>query len=414
MSCKNRWLDEGRRVYVYMTLNSIENSLGCCRQKACNLLNELEEFGLIERKRQGQGKPTRIYVKNFIVVWNSYSQEYENHTSSSLEIIPQEVYLADCNKNNKNNNSMNNNNPILSESDVDNSEREVYREYLTDQLDIEIMESLSGQLDEARGSIEDLLNRISESELKNQEELKKLLTEIRTEFAETLATSKEEIVETDTQHYEDLTNQMEALHGQIEVTQDKIATLQETMQDEHSKDMETIKKAFSEVKQELVVIQTSLGESQESIETLINDFASEEKAHHESTLSSLQTMKENLLQVNSDNFTSMITNLTEMEEAYMSSMEELTDYLGASFTEVNESISNTETNLQNQFDSKYQIMIDGQNEFSENTQNNFNSISNSMNLWRWISQNSSCEIFLFLRNSYKRSPNVIIISPPVE
>ena len=79
-----------------MTLNSIENSLGCCRQKACNLLNELEEFGLIERKRQGQGKPTRIYVKNFIVVWNSYSQEYENHTSSSLEIIPQEVYLADC------------------------------------------------------------------------------------------------------------------------------------------------------------------------------------------------------------------------------------------------------------------------------------------------------------------------------
>lgn len=240
------------------------------------------------------------------------------------------------------------------------------------------MESLSGQLDEARGSIEDLLNRISESELKNQEELKKLLTEIRTEFAEALETSKEEIVETDTQHYEDLTNQMEALHGQIEVTQDKIAILQETMQDEHSKDMETIKKAFSEVKQELVVIQTALAESQESIETLINDFASEEQAHHESTLASLQTMKENLLQVNSDNFTSMITNLTEMEEAYMASMEELTEYLGVSFTEVNESISNTEANLQNQFDSKYQIMIDGQNKMNENITNQFSSITNNM------------------------------------
>lgn len=139
MSSKNKWLDEGRRVYVYMTLNSIEYSLGCCRQKACNLLNELEEFGLIERKRQGQGKPTRIYVKNFIVVWNSYSQEYENHTSRSLEIMPQEVYLADCNKNNKNNNNINNNNPILSESDVDNEEREAYREYLMDQLEIHIM-----------------------------------------------------------------------------------------------------------------------------------------------------------------------------------------------------------------------------------------------------------------------------------
>lgn len=139
MSSRNKWLDEARRVYVYMTLNSIENSLGCCRQKACKLLDELEEFGLIERKRQGQGKPTRIYVKNFIVVWNSYSQEFENHTSSSLEIIPQEVYLSNCNKNNKNNNSMNKNNPISSDSDVDNREREAYKAYLSDQLDIEIM-----------------------------------------------------------------------------------------------------------------------------------------------------------------------------------------------------------------------------------------------------------------------------------
>ena len=139
MSARNKWLDEEGRVYVYMTLSSIEYSIGCCKQKAVNLLTELEEFGLIERKRQGQGKPTRVYVKNFILVWNSYLKKYENHTSKSMENIPLEVYEADSNKNNTNNNQINNNNPILSEEDVDNSDRESYREYLYDQLEMEIL-----------------------------------------------------------------------------------------------------------------------------------------------------------------------------------------------------------------------------------------------------------------------------------
>ena len=33
---------------------------------ATKLLKELEEIDLIQRIRQGQGKPTRIYVKNFM------------------------------------------------------------------------------------------------------------------------------------------------------------------------------------------------------------------------------------------------------------------------------------------------------------------------------------------------------------
>lgn len=139
MSARNKWLDDEGRVFVYMTLSSIEYSLGCCRQKACNLLAEIEEFGLIERKRQGQGKPTQIYVKNFILVWNSYLKKFENHTSSSPEIIPLEVYKSDSNNNNKNNTNINNNNPILSGMDVDNSERESYRIYLYEQLDMDIL-----------------------------------------------------------------------------------------------------------------------------------------------------------------------------------------------------------------------------------------------------------------------------------
>ena len=37
----------------------------CANTKACGLLRELDEFGLIERKKQGLGKPTIIYVKDF-------------------------------------------------------------------------------------------------------------------------------------------------------------------------------------------------------------------------------------------------------------------------------------------------------------------------------------------------------------
>ena len=43
-------------------------ALNCANQKACRLMLELEkDAGLIERKRQGLGKPSLIYVKNFAV-----------------------------------------------------------------------------------------------------------------------------------------------------------------------------------------------------------------------------------------------------------------------------------------------------------------------------------------------------------
>ena len=41
--------------------------MGFGHNKAVHHFKELEGIGLIERKKQGQGKPTRIYVKNFIL-----------------------------------------------------------------------------------------------------------------------------------------------------------------------------------------------------------------------------------------------------------------------------------------------------------------------------------------------------------
>ena len=67
LSARNGWLDEAGRVYIIFTIEEIKESLGCAEKKAVKLLDELEKKAeLIERKRQGLGKPNLIYVKNFI------------------------------------------------------------------------------------------------------------------------------------------------------------------------------------------------------------------------------------------------------------------------------------------------------------------------------------------------------------
>ena len=68
LSIKNEWYDDTGRVYIYYTVDEVCSNLNCGRDKAMRLLAELDTgkgVGLIERKKQGQGKPTRIYVKRF-------------------------------------------------------------------------------------------------------------------------------------------------------------------------------------------------------------------------------------------------------------------------------------------------------------------------------------------------------------
>lgn len=68
LSMKNSWVDKENRVFIYFTLDDAIEMLGCGHTKIIKLLSELDTakgIGLIERKKQGQGKPTIIYVKSF-------------------------------------------------------------------------------------------------------------------------------------------------------------------------------------------------------------------------------------------------------------------------------------------------------------------------------------------------------------
>lgn len=70
LSMKNQWMDDEGRAYIYYSLEDIMEALGCSNKKAISIMKELDTdagIGLIEKKRQGQGKPTMIYLKQFMV-----------------------------------------------------------------------------------------------------------------------------------------------------------------------------------------------------------------------------------------------------------------------------------------------------------------------------------------------------------
>ena len=76
LSLKNQWLDAQNKVYIIFTVDEIMDALNCANQKATRLMVELEkQAGLVERKRQGLGRPNLIYVKNFTATINGKSCE---------------------------------------------------------------------------------------------------------------------------------------------------------------------------------------------------------------------------------------------------------------------------------------------------------------------------------------------------
>jgi len=104
LSRANGWLDAQNRVYIIFTIEEIQENLNCSKQKAVNLMAELDEkngIGLIEKKRQGLGKPNILYVKNFILqmaesIGNTEEfKKSNNHTSRGMKNRIQEVQKLD-------------------------------------------------------------------------------------------------------------------------------------------------------------------------------------------------------------------------------------------------------------------------------------------------------------------------------
>ena len=55
----------------FFTVEETARQLGCGVKKAVKLIKDLEEIGLIKKKRTGQGNPTKIYVKDFMSIFRN-------------------------------------------------------------------------------------------------------------------------------------------------------------------------------------------------------------------------------------------------------------------------------------------------------------------------------------------------------
>jgi len=145
LSVKNKWVDEKGRVYIIYTIEQIMADMNCADQKATKLLDELEKkCGLIERKRQGLGKPNLIFVKNFITgVEGSMMariQNRENHDSGAVNITTVDYPKSRGINTNHNNTENSDINPIQSGFDEDGiSERNEYERYFRESLSIDVL-----------------------------------------------------------------------------------------------------------------------------------------------------------------------------------------------------------------------------------------------------------------------------------
>ena len=145
LSVKNKWGDEKGRVYIIYTIEQIMEDMNCADQKATKLLDELEKkCGLIERKRQGLGKPNLIFVKNFITgvegPMMAQIQNRENHDSGAVNITTADYPKSRGINTNHNNTENSDINPIQSGFDEDGiSERNEYERYFRESLSIDVL-----------------------------------------------------------------------------------------------------------------------------------------------------------------------------------------------------------------------------------------------------------------------------------
>ena len=80
LSKSNNWIDELGRVYVFFKQTEAMEMLNIKKNKVIAIFKELEDIGLLIRKKQGQGKPTRLYVLDF-------SSHTDDENSKTNEVV---------------------------------------------------------------------------------------------------------------------------------------------------------------------------------------------------------------------------------------------------------------------------------------------------------------------------------------
>ncbi len=105
LSIQNDWIDKSGNVFLFYTREKLSEILNCKNDKVIKVMKELKEHGLIEEKRQGQGKPNMIYLSTISVDDTMKSekpksgnrknrlQEVEKTDTSNTDINNTDIYI---------------------------------------------------------------------------------------------------------------------------------------------------------------------------------------------------------------------------------------------------------------------------------------------------------------------------------
>lgn len=85
LSMSNGWQDEDGKTFIYYTQEEAMDNLNCANGKIVRIFAELDNIKLIERKKQGLGKPTKIYVKKFYSDYRYYQHQNADNPRKTEE-----------------------------------------------------------------------------------------------------------------------------------------------------------------------------------------------------------------------------------------------------------------------------------------------------------------------------------------
>ena len=136
LSVKNGWLDGQGRVYIIFSIQEVMDALGCADNKATKLFRELENAGIVERKRRGLGKPNLIYVKNFA---DPRFRNREKTGSGAADSAQPEAAKSRGNKTEWNKTEGSEPDPFSSDAEDEPDERTRLKAYFMQSLEVDLL-----------------------------------------------------------------------------------------------------------------------------------------------------------------------------------------------------------------------------------------------------------------------------------
>lgn len=137
LSMKNGWFDEENRAYIHYTVENIMEDLDCSRATCIKVMAELDSkkgIGLIEKKRQGLGRPDVIYVRNFVALEQDEEPKHEEEGSNT------DVSTEVQNLNFKKSNNQNSRSTETELPEVQNSDFKKFNNQTSGSLETELVE----------------------------------------------------------------------------------------------------------------------------------------------------------------------------------------------------------------------------------------------------------------------------------